>query len=63
MDIIKQFVAYRKKLIECKIFVANIDRLVVYTSKLLDNHYFGFWILDCGLRPIGAIRAYAPEGF
>ncbi len=23
---------------------------------------FGFGILDCGLRPIGAIEAYAPEG-
>ena len=23
---------------------------------------FGFGIVDCGLRPVGAIGAYAPEG-
>ena len=24
---------------------------------------FGFWIIDCGLRPVRATGAYAPEGF
>ena len=23
---------------------------------------FGMWKLECGLRPVGAIGAYAPEG-
>jgi len=44
MDIIKHIITYWKKLIECIIFVANIDRLVVYTSKLLDSGCFIFQI-------------------
>lgn len=42
MNIIKPFYDVLKKMIECKIFIAKIALLVVYTSKLLNNLHFGY---------------------
>jgi hypothetical protein len=42
MNIIKQFYGASKKIIECKISIAKIALLVVYTSKLLNNFHFGY---------------------
>ena len=42
MNIIKPFYDVLKKMIECKILIAKIVLLVVYTSKLLNNLHFGY---------------------
>jgi hypothetical protein len=46
-----------------KLFASNVERLINSSliRKLLQDRS-GPGKLECGLRPVGAIGAYAPEG-